>query len=123
MASAQTSPETWRCGDSYTDQPCNGGKAVTVDDTRSDQDRQASDLATRRAESRGDQLERSRQRREQEANERDHKASMAAKRAALAARRMASAERLERKRIEKMNRAPRKAFARFKAAPAPKNER
>ena len=59
MASAQNAPETWRCGNTYTDEPCKGGKAINVDDTRSEADRKASDLSTRRAEVRGDQLERS----------------------------------------------------------------
>lgn len=123
MAAAQSAPETWRCGNTYTDQPCKGGKAVTVDDARSEADRRAADTATRRAELRGDQLERSRLRQEKEAAERDHKAAVATRRAALAERRMESAERLQRKRIEKMDREPRKASARFKGALAGKKDR
>ena len=123
MASAQNAAGTWRCGNTYTDQACKNGKAVNVDDTRSEADRQASDAATRRAELRGDQLESSRLRQEKEAAERDRKGAADARRAALAERRLASADRLARKRIEKMDREPRKASARFKGASASKQER
>jgi hypothetical protein len=32
--SAAESSGTWRCGNTYTDQPCEGGRLIDVDDTR-----------------------------------------------------------------------------------------
>ncbi|MGJ7496683.1 hypothetical protein ACSFA8_16550 [Variovorax sp. RT4R15] len=108
--------ETWRCGNTYTDQPCKGGKAVEVDDSRSEADRRASDAATRRAEVRSVELERTRLKQEKDAADRDRKAAAEAQRNALAERRIASAERLERARIRKLDREPRKSTMKFKGA-------
>ncbi|MDB5732640.1 MAG: hypothetical protein JWQ03_2535 [Variovorax sp.] len=99
-AGAQNAPGSsapaWRCGNSYGDQPCKGGKTVAVDDRRSEGDLRAAQAATRRAELRGDELERSRLRQEREVAERDRRAAQAAHSAALAERRLASTERLQR---------------------------
>ena len=115
-AAAAHTAETWRCGNTYTDQPCKGGKAVDVDDSRSEADRRASDAATRRAEVRSAELERTRLKLENDATERDRKAAAEARRNALAERRTASAERLERARIRKLDREPRKSTMKFKGA-------
>ena len=57
-AAAQGRSETYRCGNTYTDRPCEGGKPVKVDDVRSEADRRASEAGTQKAEVRADQLER-----------------------------------------------------------------
>ena len=31
---AHAGTETWRCGNTYTDQPCKDGKAIDLDDAR-----------------------------------------------------------------------------------------
>ena len=115
-AAAAHAAETWRCGNTYTDQPCKGGKAVDVDDSRSEADRRASDAATRRAEVRSAELERTRLKLENDATERDRKAAAEARRNALAERRTASAERLERARIRKLDREPRKSTMKVQGA-------
>ena len=40
---------TWRCGNTYTDQPCPGGQAVAVDDARSPAAQRASEMQAREA--------------------------------------------------------------------------
>jgi hypothetical protein len=51
---------TWRCGNTYTDQPCQGGKALNVEDTRDIQQKRAADQTTRDAQAAADRLERDR---------------------------------------------------------------
>ena len=114
---AQNSSGTWRCGNTYTDQPCRDGKPVEVSDARSERDRRAADEATRRSAKRADELERHRLRLDREVAERDRKAAADARRAALAERRLAAAERLQQARIRKMEREPRKSTKAFKSAP------
>lgn len=63
-AAAQTASETWRCGNSYSDQPCPGGKAVEAADPRSSADRRAADADTRRDRASAEVLERDRLRRD-----------------------------------------------------------
>ncbi|RZL65985.1 MAG: hypothetical protein EOP81_02445 [Variovorax sp.] len=58
--SAQPSSGTWRCGNTYTDQPCKGGKAVDVDDTRSAAQQQAGESQARDAGRHADALARER---------------------------------------------------------------
>lgn len=50
----------WRCGDTYTDQPCQGGKALALDDSRDAAQKRQADGATREAQAAGDRLERER---------------------------------------------------------------
>lgn len=59
--------QTWRCGSSYSDQPCPGGRPVAVDDTRSSADRQAQDQRTRDAQRQADAMARERRALEHEA--------------------------------------------------------
>lgn len=115
-AAAQNASGTWRCGSTYTDQPCKGGKAVEVNDARSEADRRAADAATRRAEKRADELERSRVKLDRDVAERDRKAAADARRAALAERKFASAERMQKARQARMDREPRKPTNAFKGA-------
>ena len=59
---AEGGPTTWRCGNTYTDQPCKGGNALDLDDARSPQQKRDADQATRDAGALADRLERDRQR-------------------------------------------------------------
>lgn len=59
-AAAQTATGTWRCGNTYTDQPCKGGKAIDVDDTRSAAQQQAGETQARDAGRHADALARER---------------------------------------------------------------
>lgn len=58
---------TWRCGSSYSDHPCPGGRPVSVDDSRSSADRQAQDRRTRDAQRQADAMARERRALEHEA--------------------------------------------------------
>ncbi len=117
-AAAPTAPPnaqgTWRCGNTYTDQPCKGGNEVKVDDSRSEADRRAADAATRRNERRADELERSRLARDKAAAEGDRRASVDARRNAIAERKLASAEKLQQARLRKLAAEPRKSTQTFK---------
>ncbi|WP_162569236.1 MULTISPECIES: hypothetical protein [unclassified Variovorax] len=57
---------TWRCGNTYTDQPCKNGKVVGLDDARDAAQKRAADGTTREARSAADRLERDRLRQESE---------------------------------------------------------
>ncbi|RZL86685.1 MAG: hypothetical protein EOP82_29165 [Variovorax sp.] len=57
---AEGATGTWRCGNTYTDQPCQSGKAVEIDDARNARQRREADPAAREARSAGDRLERER---------------------------------------------------------------
>lgn len=111
--SAQDGAPTWRCGNTYADRPCEGGKVVKVDDRRSDQDRRAADASTRNARSYADQLERTRLTQEKAAHDRDRQAAREARSAALADRRMALSEQLARERASKAASEPRKSSMSF----------
>lgn len=115
-ASAQDGPQTWRCGNTYSDRPCEGGKTVKVDDHRSDEDRRSADAGTRSARSSADQMERSRLSLEKAAYERDSRAAREARSAAQAERRAALAEQRERDRAHKAAREPRKSSMSFSGA-------
>ncbi len=117
-ASAQIAQGTWRCGNTYTDQPCKGGKEVSIDDARSEADRQAADSATRRNERRADELERSRVKLDREVARADRRAAADARRAALAERKLALAEQAQKVRQNKMDREPHKSTKAFKSASA-----
>lgn len=60
----ESSPTHWRCGNTYTDQPCAGGKPLDLDDARSPQQQRDADQATRDARGMADRLERDRLRQE-----------------------------------------------------------
>ena len=115
-AAAQNASGTWRCGNTYTDQPCKDGKPVNVDDQRSDADRRAADAGTRSAEKHANEMERSRVKLDRDVAERDRKAAADARRSELAERKLASAERLQKARQAKMDREPRKSTKAFRSA-------
>ncbi|HEX7866271.1 MAG TPA: hypothetical protein VF555_15055 [Variovorax sp.] len=129
---AQGAAKTWRCGNTYSDQPCEGGKTVKVNDHRSDEDRRAADTGTRNNQTQADRLERSRLSLEKAAYDRDQRAAREARSAALAERRLAMAEQRERDRARKEASAPRKSSMSFSGgqsakaagdAPAPKKKK
>lgn len=64
---AQTMPGAWRCGNSYSDRPCEGGKALALDDARSNAQKRDADAATRRTQAAADQMEKERLRQERAA--------------------------------------------------------
>jgi len=115
-AAAQGRFETYRCGNTYTDRPCEGGRQLAVDDARTESDRRAADAATRRAEARADQLERIRLSQEKEAYERSRRSAQDARQAAIAERRLASTEQLARARAQKLGSEPRRSSPRFSGA-------
>ncbi|WP_097198090.1 MULTISPECIES: hypothetical protein [unclassified Variovorax] len=112
-ASAQNAAQTWRCGSTYSDQPCEGGKTVKVNDHRSDEDRRAADAGTRSTQTQADRLERSRLSLEKAAYDRDQRAAREARSAALAERRLAMAEQREHDRSRKEAGAARKSSMSF----------
>jgi hypothetical protein len=57
---AHAGTETWRCGNTYTDQPCQGGKAIDLNDARDATQKREADGATRDAMAAADRLERER---------------------------------------------------------------
>ena len=108
---------TWRCGNTYSDQPCEGGRTVKVDDHRSDEDRRAADAGTRGVQTQADRMERNRLSLEKTAYERDQRAAREARSAALAEKRLAMAEQKERDRARKEASAPRKSSMSFSSSP------
>lgn len=111
---AQNAAQTWRCGSTYSDRPCEGGKPVKVEDPRSDQDRRAADAGARNAQTQADHLERSRLSQEKAAIDRDQRAAREARSAALAERRLAMSEQKERDRARKALGEPHKSSMSFK---------
>jgi len=108
---------TWRCGNTYSDQPCEGGRTVKVDDRRSDENRRAADAGTRGVQTQADRMERNRLSLEKAAYERDQRAAREARSAALAEKRLAMAEQKERDRARKEASAPRKSSMSFSSSP------
>jgi len=108
---------TWRCGNTYSDQPCEGGRTVKVDDRRSHEDRRAADAGTRSAQTQADRMERNRLSLEKAAHDRDQRAAREARSAAQAERRLAMAEQRERDRARKEANAPRKSSLSFSSGP------
>jgi hypothetical protein len=51
---------TWRCGNTYTDQPCQGGKALNVENPRDTDQKRSADQTTRDAQTAADRMERDR---------------------------------------------------------------
>ena len=59
-AAAQGSSGIWRCGNTYTDRPCNTGPALELDDARSAVQKRDADRATRAARAEARRMERDR---------------------------------------------------------------
>jgi len=57
----------WRCGNTYGDQPCTGGRSVDVDDTRSAGQQRAGEAHARDAQRQADAMARERRRLEAQA--------------------------------------------------------
>jgi len=110
---AQGSAKTWRCGSTYSDRPCEGGKTVKVDDHRSDADRRAAEAGAKSNGAQADNLERSRLSLEKAAYDRDRQAAREARSAAMAERRMALSEQQARERATKAAGDPRKSTMSF----------
>ncbi|MBO9515274.1 MAG: hypothetical protein J7549_14250 [Variovorax sp.] len=53
---------TWRCGNTYTDQPCKGGQRIEVDDTRDARQKHDADDSIREAHSAASRMEADRRR-------------------------------------------------------------
>lgn len=97
---------TWRCGNTYTDRPCEGGRPLDARDARSLDDRQAAEAATRRLKADADRMERERLAFERNA---DPTAP-------------ASARRIQRQRIAPDRPEVRPATARSGGTPAPRKK-
>ncbi|MFT4267187.1 MAG: hypothetical protein QM586_08195 [Xenophilus sp.] len=67
LATAAQSAPVWRCGNVYSDQPCQGGRSIDVDDSRSDGQRRASEGHARDARRQADAMARERRRLEAQA--------------------------------------------------------
>lgn len=61
---AQKAAGAWRCGSTYTDQPCKGGKAVALDAAPSADQAREAERNTRRTQAAADRMERDRLRQE-----------------------------------------------------------
>ena len=59
-ATAQTTQNIYRCGDSYSQQPCAGGKLVAASDSRSAAQKSQTDEATKRNAKAADAMEKAR---------------------------------------------------------------
>jgi hypothetical protein len=57
---AHAGTETWRCGNTYTDQPCRDGRIVDLEDARNAAQKREADGTTREARAAADRLERER---------------------------------------------------------------
>jgi hypothetical protein len=110
--------QTWRCGSTYSDRPCEGGKQVKVEDHRSEHDRRAADAGARSAQTQADQLERTRLSQEKAAHDRDRHAAREARSAAQSEKRLALSEQRERDHARKALGEPRKSSMSFKGPAA-----
>ena len=63
-ATAQNTQNIYRCGDSYSQQPCAGGKLVAASDTRSPGQKAQTDQATKRDAKSADAMEKARMKEE-----------------------------------------------------------
>lgn len=59
---AEAKPSIWRCGNTYTDVPCQAGQPLEADDARSPTQQREADQATRAARAEAGRMERERQR-------------------------------------------------------------
>lgn len=57
---AEGGTSVWRCGNTYTDQPCKAGQALELDDARSAMQKHDADRATREARAEAMRMERDR---------------------------------------------------------------
>jgi hypothetical protein len=57
---AEAATPAWRCGNTYTDQPCQGGKPLAAEDERSATQKREAETITREAKATADRLERER---------------------------------------------------------------
>ncbi len=64
---AQDASGAWRCGNTYTDQPCTGGRAVALDAAPSADQAREAERNTRRTQAAADRMERDRLRQERAA--------------------------------------------------------
>ena len=112
-AAMGASAQTWRCGNSYSDQPCEGGRTVKVDDRRSDADLKASEDAARRNERSAGRLARSRQSLEREAVGQRGPTTFDAGRFTTNAQPLTRAEQATQARQRKHTAEPRPTSARF----------
>ena len=64
---AQEASGAWRCGNTYTDQPCTGGRAVALDEAPHAVQAREAERATRRTQAAADRMERDRLRQEKSA--------------------------------------------------------
>lgn len=64
---AEAASGAWRCGNTYSDRPCQEGRPLDIEDSRSAEQRLAADQITRDARSSADRMERDRQRLESRA--------------------------------------------------------
>jgi hypothetical protein len=53
----QEASGAWRCGNTYTDQPCPGGKAIALEDARDAAQKREADRVAREARAAADRLE------------------------------------------------------------------
>ena len=67
IALAQQAPGAWRCGNSYSDRPCTGGKAVALDAAPSADQTRKAERSTQRVQAAADQMARDRLRLERTA--------------------------------------------------------
>jgi hypothetical protein len=67
IAQAQEASGAWRCGNTYTDQPCTGGRAVALDVAPSADQAREAERNTRRTQAAADRMERDRLRQERAA--------------------------------------------------------
>lgn len=61
---AQEASGAWRCGNTYSDRPCTGGKVVALDAAPSAEQAREAERSTRRTQAAADRMERDRLRRE-----------------------------------------------------------
>ncbi|MGJ7582582.1 hypothetical protein ACSFA3_20575 [Variovorax sp. RHLX14] len=59
-ASSKEAARTWRCGNAYSDQPCEGGRRIDTADPRSAENQRAAEAATLRIERKADAMARER---------------------------------------------------------------
>ena len=88
-SAATASANTWRCGNAYSDQPCEGGRRIDTADPRSAENQRAAEAATQRIERRADAMARERMQLENSAEGRGRVTVIADPRVAARKERMA----------------------------------
>lgn len=105
-STATASTDTWRCGNAYSDQPCEGGKRIDTADPRSAENQRASEAATQRIERRADAMARERMQLENSAAGRGSFAVIADPR--VAARKERLAQQAAQRKLDREDEARRK---------------